>query len=42
MSEVKTHRMLPGSHERPSGPECLCGAFWDYYDDACIEGVNDE
>jgi len=30
------HRMVPGSHERPRGPECRCGAEWDWWDDHCI------
>lgn len=30
-----THRMIGGSHERPTGPECRCGAEWDYWGDTC-------
>lgn len=29
------HFMLPGSHERPDGPQCSCGASWDYFADKC-------
>jgi hypothetical protein len=29
------HRMLPGSHESPRGPECRCGAAWDRWNDRC-------
>ena len=29
------HGMLPGSHERPSDPECRCGARWSYWLDEC-------
>lgn len=34
MEEV--HRMLGGSHERPNGPECRCGAAWDWWNDQCM------
>jgi hypothetical protein len=27
--------MLPGSHERPGGAECRCGAPWDRRFDTC-------
>ena len=30
-----THGMLGGSHERPGGPECRCGADWDWFNDLC-------
>lgn len=33
--------MVGGSHERPTGPECCCGAEWDWWDGTCtalIEG----
>lgn len=36
MSDEQQHRMLPGSHERPTGPECRCGAEWDYWNDMCV------
>lgn len=29
------HGMLPGSHERPVGAECRCGASWDRRYDTC-------
>lgn len=29
------HGMLPGSHERPGGAECRCGASWDRRFDTC-------
>lgn len=29
------HGMLPGSHERPGGAECRCGAPWDRRYDTC-------
>jgi hypothetical protein len=29
------HWMLPGSHERPSAPECRCGAGWDWFEERC-------
>lgn len=29
------HRMIGGSHERPGGPECRCGAGWDWWNDRC-------
>lgn len=29
------HGMLPGSHERPGGAECRCGASWDRYYETC-------
>lgn len=41
------HGMLPGSHERPCGPECRCGKPWDRWNDRCssavkaAEGVSD-
>ena len=28
------HQMVPGSHERPFGPECQCGATWG--DGRCV------
>jgi hypothetical protein len=27
--------MLPGSHERPGGAQCRCGASWDRRFDTC-------
>lgn len=41
MVEATEHRMLPGSHERPRGPECRCGAEWDYWNDECVSEVSD-
>jgi hypothetical protein len=29
------HRMAPGSHERPSGAECICGGQWDTWNEGC-------
>ena len=29
------HRMAAGSHERPGGPECRCGAPWDRWSGQC-------
>lgn len=29
------HGMLPGSHERPGGAQCRCGASWDRRFDTC-------
>ncbi|MDB4928305.1 MAG: hypothetical protein JWM10_789 [Myxococcaceae bacterium] len=29
------HGMIPGSHERPDGPECRCGRAWLRWDDRC-------
>lgn len=42
MSDV-IHRMIGGSHERPHGPECRCGAQWDWWNETCtalIKGEN--
>ena len=36
MSTMREHMMIPGSHERPGGPECRCGADWDYWSDECV------
>lgn len=33
---VQRHRMLPGSHERPGGAECSCGAAWDRWGETCV------
>lgn len=30
------HHMLGGSHERPNGPECVCGKEWDWWNDKCM------
>ena len=30
------HHMLPGSHERPTGPQCACGAQWSLWDGICV------
>lgn len=32
---ARGHRMLPGSHERPDGAECICGGPWSRWDDLC-------
>lgn len=29
------HGMIAGSHERPAGPECRCGAQWSRADNLC-------
>ncbi len=29
------HMMIPGSHERMRGPECICGGVWDYWLGIC-------
>jgi hypothetical protein len=29
------HRMVPGSHERRSGAECICGGEWDTWNEGC-------
>ncbi len=29
------HGMIPGSHERMSGPECRCGAGWIVFGSRC-------
>lgn len=34
MSDVK-HLMIPGSHERPGGGECACGAAWSLWENRC-------
>lgn len=34
------HRNIPGSHERPFGPECRCGARWDGWVDRCMSTVS--
>lgn len=34
-SAADNHGMIPGSHERPGGPECRCGADWDRWNDKC-------
>ncbi len=31
------HGIVPGSHERPEGPECRCGAAWSLFSDHCME-----
>lgn len=36
------HRMLGGSHERFTGPECRCGAEWDYWGDQCAAQTEGE
>lgn len=41
MNPAITHRMLAGSHERPRGPECRCGAEWDYWNDRCATTATD-
>lgn len=36
------HGMIPGSHERWSGPQCRCGADWDWWageDGRCTTGA---
>lgn len=33
------HRMIAGSHERPRGPECRCGADWDAWEQVCVAGI---
>lgn len=35
------HGMIPGSHERPHGPECFCGADWDWWNDVCTAASDD-
>jgi hypothetical protein len=35
LSAPQNHRMVSGSHERPGGAECLCGAAWDRWNDEC-------
>lgn len=35
IGENKAHAMLPGSHERRSGPECRCGSGWDKWNEKC-------
>lgn len=30
------HRMVPGSHERPGGAECVCGGAWDRWMEQCV------
>ena len=35
----QAHFMLPGSHERPGGPECRCGSVWDRLNDRCLFGA---
>lgn len=41
---VVKHGMLAGSHERPSGPKCRCGAEWDWFNDHCtsVERTNQQ
>lgn len=34
-ADEREHRMIGGSHERRGGPECKCGADWDYWSDKC-------
>ena len=34
------HGMIPGSHERPDGPECRCGAAWDRWNARCTATVD--
>lgn len=31
------HGMVPGSHERPGGSDCICGAPWSYWDNMCAQ-----
>ena len=35
MAQELIHRMLPGTQERLTGPECICGADWNYWDSRC-------
>ena len=35
------HRMLGGSHESRFGPECRCGAEWDWWNDRCTSESTD-
>jgi hypothetical protein len=37
------HRMIPGTHEWPREPECVCGSPYDWWNDRCpsAEGVSD-
>lgn len=37
VEQVVVHRMLPGSHERGHGAECVCGAAWDRWNDLCVK-----
>lgn len=30
------HRMVPGSHERSRGAECVCGGAWDHWSEQCV------
>ena len=30
------HRLVPGSHERGTLPECICGGQWDTWNDGCV------
>lgn len=32
---MTVHRMMPGTHEHPSTPECVCGADWSIWHDSC-------
>lgn len=41
MTDETKHRMLPGSHEWPREPECVCGAPYDYWADECTRADRD-
>lgn len=34
---MSEHRMIAGSHERRTGPVCVCGRVWNYWVDKCEE-----
>ena len=36
------HGMLPGSHEERYGPQCRCGAEWDWWNDKCTRATTTE
>ncbi|AKU45073.1 hypothetical protein QUICO_100 [Mycobacterium phage Quico] len=38
---MSDHFMIPGSHERLSGPECHCGAGWDRWNSICTTGAKE-
>jgi hypothetical protein len=38
-SPATAHRMLPGSHERSGGPECICGAEWSPWNSTCTRAL---
>lgn len=33
---MTVHRLMPGTHEWPQTPECVCGADWAWLDNCCV------